>query len=162
MRGLIFMSTKLAFFDIDGTLSAPYYPVNGILQAGMTDEQWLAFCREYREDAYRYCKPVMPVIRYAQELRDSGAQLYVISTSQTEEEDRSKERFIARVCPDLFREVITVRTDREKTDKILEIAAAQNVKPAECELVEDTYSIVLDAIEKGIKGTPVAQIVCDL
>lgn len=156
------MSTKLAFFDIDGTLSAPYYPVDGVLQAGMTDEQWIAFCRNYREDAYRYCKPVMPVIRYAQTLKDNGAELYVISTSQTEEEDRSKERFINRFCPDLFRHVITVRNDREKTAKILEIATAQGVEASECELIEDTYQNVLDAIGKGIKGTHVAQIVCDL
>ncbi|MBO4697754.1 MAG: hypothetical protein J5643_10845 [Lachnospiraceae bacterium] len=156
------MSTKLAFFDIDGTLSAPYYPVNGVLQAGMTDEQWLEFCRTYREDSYHFCKPVMPVIRYARELRCRGAELYVLSTSQTKEEDLSKEHIIAKWCPDLFREILTVRKDSEKTLKILEIADALGVDPAECELVEDTYSLVLDAIGKGIKGTHVAQIVCDL
>lgn len=156
------MSTKLAFFDIDGTLSAPYYPVNGVLQAGMTDEQWLQYCRTYREDSYHFCKPVMPVIRYARKLRREGAKLYVLSTSQSEDEDRSKERIIAQWCPDLFREILTVRKDSGKTLKILEIARAEGVEPAECELVEDTYSLVLDAIGKGIKGTHVAQIVCDL
>ncbi len=156
------MSIRIAFFDIDGTLSAPYYPVNGVLQAGMTDEQWLDFCQNYREDAYRFCKPVLPVIRYAQSLSEKGTELYVISTSQSEAEDISKHRFIKRCCPGLFREVLTVRTDGEKTARILEIAAANDIKPSECELVEDTYSLVLDAIGKGIKGTHVAQIVCDL
>ena len=31
---------KLAFFDVDGTLSAPQYLVNGKLQIGMSDTQW--------------------------------------------------------------------------------------------------------------------------
>ena len=90
------MSIRIAFFDIDGTLSAPYYPVNGVLQAGMTNEQWLDFCQNYREDAYRFCKPVLPVIRYAQSLSEQGTELYVISTSQSEAEDISKHRFIKR------------------------------------------------------------------
>ena len=158
------MKTQLAFFDIDGTLSAPYYPVgpDGTLRAGMTDEQWIEFCRTWGEDSYRFCKPVLPVIRYAKELLAAGAELYVLSTSQTEEEDRSKEKFIKRHCAGLFKSVLTVRDDTEKVQRILAMASEGDVAPEACELVEDTYALVLDAINHGVKGTHIAQIVWDL
>ena len=156
------MKTKLAFFDIDGTLSAPYYPVDGEMKPGMTDEQWITFCKTYGNDSYRFCKPVQPVKRYAEQLRAEGVVLFVLSTSQTVEEDSSKEKFIKRCFPGLFREVLTVREDAEKITKIMAFAERYKVSPGECELVEDTYSVILKAVCSGIKGTHVAQIVCDL
>ncbi len=156
------MKTKLAFFDIDGTLSAPYYPVDGEMKPGMTDEQWITFCKTYGDDSYLFCKPVLPVKRYAEKLFGEGVVLYVLSTSQTGAEDSSKERFIERCYPGLFRAVLTVRTDGDKIPKIIETAGQTGVCPSECELVEDTYSLVLKAVCAGIKGTHIAQIVCDL
>ena len=41
---------KLAFFDVDGTLSAPQYLVNGKLQIGMSDAQWIKYCEDHGED----------------------------------------------------------------------------------------------------------------
>ena len=156
------MKTKLAFFDIDGTLSAPYYPVDGVMKPGMTDEQWLTFCKTYGEDSYRFCKPVGPVKRYAEELRKEGAELYVLSASQSVDEDLSKDRFIERCYPGLFCKVITVRSDEEKIPKILSIAAGAEVPPAACELIEDTYQNVLQAVNHGIKGTHISQLMWDL
>ena len=156
------MKTKLAFFDIDGTLSAPYYPVEGELKPGMTDEQWITFCKEYGEDSYFFCKPVMPVKRYAEKLREQGAELYVLSTSQTPEEDISKVKFIGRFYSGLFQEVLTVRRDADKVGRILELAEQKKIEADACELVEDTYSNVLLAVTNGIRATHISQIVQDL
>ena len=156
------MKTKLAFFDIDGTLSAPFYPVGGELRAGMTDEEWITFCKTYGEDSYRFCKPVAPVRRYAEKLKAAGAALYVLSTSQTPEEDSSKARFVAENFPGLFDGVITVRTDAEKVSEILLRAQKAGVPAAVCELIEDTYQNVLSAVTNGLKGTHVSQLVWDL
>lgn len=156
------METKLAFFDIDGTLSAPFYPVGGELRAGMTDEEWITFCKTYGEDSYRFCKPVAPVRRYAEKLKAAGAALYVLSTSQTPEEDSSKERFVAENFPGLFDGVITVRTDAEKVPAILARAQKSGVPAVACELIEDTYQNVLAAVTNGLKGTHVSQLVWDL
>ena len=70
---------KLAFFDVDGTLSAPQYMVNGKLQIGMTDAQWLEYCAAHGEDTYEYCKPVKVV--KDPELRQSQAGKSVCSFS---------------------------------------------------------------------------------
>lgn len=156
------MKTQAAFFDIDGTLSAPYYPVNGELKPGMTDEQWLQFCKEYDGDSYRFCKPVEPVRRYAERLRAEGAVLYVLSTSQGESEDRAKKNFIEKHYPGLFQEVLTVRKDAEKVVRIRSLAEASQIPPEACELIEDTYRIILDAVNCGLKATHIAQIVCEL
>lgn len=156
------MKTQMAFFDIDGTLSAPFYPVGGELRAGMTDEEWLTFCRTYGDDSYRFCKPVAPVKRYAEQLKADGALLYVLSTSQTPEEDSSKERFISENFPGLFDGVITVRTDEEKVPEILSRAEKAGISAGVCELVEDTYQNVLAAVTSGLKGTHVSQLVWEL
>lgn len=156
------MKTRFAFFDIDGTLSAPYYPVGGELKPGMTDDEWITFCAEHGDDSYIYCKPVLPVKRYAEQLRKEGAELFVLSTSQSAQEDSSKERFIERHYPGMFREVLTVRSDEEKVPAIKAAAVRFGVEPEACELIEDTYSNVLKAVCSGIKATHVSQIVCDL
>ena len=55
---------RIIFFDVDGTLSSPCYNVDGKLQIGMSDEKWAWYCDHYREDAYRWCKPVPQVKDY--------------------------------------------------------------------------------------------------
>ncbi|MBO6065993.1 MAG: hypothetical protein J6P36_06195, partial [Lachnospiraceae bacterium] len=84
------------------------------------------------------------------------------STSQTPEEDSSKERFVAENFPGLFDGVITVRTDAEKVPEILLRARKAGVPAAACELIEDTYQNVLAAVTNGLKGTHVSQLVWDL
>lgn len=153
---------RLAFFDMDGTLCAPRFYVNGKTLHGMSDQEWLTYCEKNGEDGYRFCKPVPMVTEYAQGLRDRGAKLYVLSTSWTEWEDAAKRKFIAQNYPGLFEEVRTVRGDAEKLPVIRETAEKEGVRLDECELVEDTYSTVLAAIVAGIRGTHVSHIYCNL
>ena len=47
--------SRLAFFDIDGVLSAPGYDVNGEIRIGMSDEDWILYCIRYGKNSYDYC-----------------------------------------------------------------------------------------------------------
>jgi FMN phosphatase YigB (HAD superfamily) len=153
---------RLAFFDMDGTLCAPRFYVNGKMVGGMSDEAWHTFCEKNGEDTYRFCKPVPSVTEYARKLRECGAKVYVLSTSQTKYECDAKNKFVRQNYPaGFFTEVLTVEHDADKLPVIREIAEKEGVRPEECELIEDTYATVLAAIVAGIRGTHVSMIYCD-
>ena len=149
---------KLVFFDVDGTLSAPQYPVDGELQVGMSDERWIRYCEEYGEDTYQYCRPVPMVKRYAQKRKAEGAALYVLTTCQGEAELHAKEKFVKRHYDGLFERVIPVRRDADKLTVIRQMALEQGRILQECEIVDDTYAILLHACVSGVKATHVANI----
>ena len=153
---------RLAFFDMDGTLCAPRFYVNGKTVGGMSDEAWIAFCAKNGEDSYRFCKPVPLVAEYVEELKDHGAKLYVLSSSNSAAENAAKRKFVAHNFAGVFEEVITVSGDAEKLPVIRKIAEKEGVKLEDCELVEDTYPLVLQAIVAGMKGTHVSHIYCSL
>ena len=158
-REVIFM-TRLAFFDMDGTLCAPRFYVNGNLVPGMSDEDWTAFCKKNGADTYRFCKTVTPVAEYAAELRARGAELYVLTAVQTEEEIAAKRKYTQLHFPGMFTDVIGVEHDADKLDVIAKIAKEKGIAAEECELVEDTYSLVLKATVAGIRATHVSHLIC--
>jgi len=153
---------KFAFFDLDGTLSVPRYFTNGQFVTGFTDEGWFNHCETMREHAYDYCLPVQPVKRYAEELLNEGARLYVLSLAQTEGERLAKVRFINTHFEGFFEDIIYVSSNKEKTSVILDFAMEKGALPSECELVEDTYSNVLNANDNGIKATHISYIIYNL
>ncbi len=150
------MAIKAAFFDVDGTLSAPYYPVNGQLKIGMPDADWLIFCETRREHSYDDCRPIKRVKEYAESLRMDGVRLFVLTTSGSEGETEGKIRFIDTHYSGLFEQVIAVAHDREKTPAVLDFAEQNGLRPEETELVDDTYSILLDANNHGISCTHIS------
>ncbi len=153
---------KLAFFDMDGTLCAPRFYVDGKTAAGMSDTAWLEYCAKNGEDTYRFCKPVPSVVEYAQELKSHGAKLYILSMSMSDAESAAKRKFTAQNFAGMFEDVRIVASDAEKLPVIREIAEKAGVRPEECELIEDTYATVLAAIVAGMKGTHVSHIYCNL
>lgn len=154
--------TKLAFFDVDGTLSAPYFKQeDGTLNLGLTEEGWLKYCAREKEDAYRYCEPVIPVRAYARKLKSEGATLFVLSRINSEDEIAAKEKFVRIHYDGLFESVLTVRDDKEKIEVIRRIAEERNVELGDCELVEDTFMNLLYAYWNRIKGTHVAHLITE-
>ena len=149
---------KLAFFDVDGTLSAPQYLVNGKLQIGMSDTQWQKYCDDHGEDTYEYCKPVKAVKEYALSKKAQGATLYVLTSSQGENENKGKRKFIEQHYSGIFEEVIPVAHDADKVKVIKAKAEEKGVKLSECEIVEDTFKILLETVCEGIVSTHVANI----
>lgn len=74
--GVILMKIMLAFFDLDGTLSAPQYrEADGTPVIGFTPKRWMEYCERERDHAYRDCRPVAEVAEFAKELYENGTLL---------------------------------------------------------------------------------------
>lgn len=153
---------RLAFFDVDGTLCAPAYPQpDGGFDIGFTTEGWMAYCDRTGDKAYSDCLPLPQVRAFAEEMRQSGTRLFVLSAIMNENERGAKRSFVQAHYPGLFakEDFFFVYHDGEKVPLILEKAAACCVPPDACMLVEDTYGTVLEAYDAGIHGIHVANIV---
>lgn len=152
--------TQLVFFDLDGTLSVPEYRDNGKPVIGFhTLEGWVNYCDTYGDKAYQFCSPVLPVKKYAVQKQTEGARLFVLTAVLCESEVGAKKDFLAEHYPGMFEEMITVGGASEKGGKIKEIANRENVTLEHCELVEDTFTTLLDVMGDGIKVTHLSEIV---
>ena len=125
------------FIDVDGTLSSPCYKVNGKFQIGMSDVQ---------------------VKEYAMKAKEKGTKLYVLTTSGTKIETAAKRRFLDRYYAGMFDDIYAVEHDDDKVRFILKKAAELGIEPSDCELVEDTYRILLQTVTEGIKSTHITTI----
>ena len=153
-------SIKLAFFDVDGTLSAPQYPhEDGSMDIGFTEEGWCAYCEKTRDHAYDFCRPLPPVRSFAAELHQSGTRLFVLSSCLHPNEQGAKTLFVKTHYPDLFEDFFYVFHDGEKVPLIEKAARDAGVPLSSCMLVEDTYSTLLQAYAAGITSVHVANII---
>ncbi len=153
-------SVKLAFFDVDGTLSAPRYPhENGRMDIGFTEDGWLAYCEKTGPHGYDFCRPLPPVRAFAEELHRAGTRLFVLSSCSHPNEHAAKTGFIQTHYPDLFEDFFYVIHDGEKVPLMEKAARDAGVPLSSCMLVEDTYSTLLKAYAAGIIAVHVANIV---
>ena len=153
-------STKLAFFDVDGTLSAPQYPhEDGRMDIGFTEEGWLSYCEKTGIRGYDFCRPLPPVREFAEELHRAGCRLFVLSSCMHVNEYDAKTAFVQTHYPGLFEDFYYVLHDGEKIPLIEKTARASGVPLSSCMLVEDTYSILLKAYEAGITAVHVSNII---
>ncbi len=153
------MNIKLAFFDIDGTLSAPVYEnENGNLVIGFPLKEWEAYTDLHQEHTYDLCRPVPFVKEYAQKLKNSGTRLFALSTSMFPGETKAKHAFMEKHYDGLFEEVITVMSDAEKIEVIERYADQAGAGLSECMMVEDTLAILFQTQVKGIRSVHVANI----
>ena len=154
------MEPKLAFFDVDGTLSAPCYEhAPGKNLIGVSDEDWLAFLEREGEDAYKDCAPLPCVRDYAKYLKGKGLRLFVLSSSASETESAAKIKFLRAHYDGLFEDFFFTAHDSEKLDVIRREAEKAAVLPAQCVFVEDTYRTLLAAATEGIICIHVANII---
>jgi FMN phosphatase YigB (HAD superfamily) len=151
---------KLSFFDVDGTLSAPQYEIDGKMQIGTVDG-WIEYCVAHGADTYDACRPVQPVREYAKRLQAEGVELYALSTSQTSFEHEAKQKFLDTHYPGLFRSLITVSRDEYKLQVIAAMAEQKQIPIEECELVEDTYATLLEAADRGICVTHISMLITE-
>ena len=101
----------------------------------------------------------MPQVKdYAIKAKAAGAKLYVLTTSGTQIETIAKKKFLDEKYPGIFDDVYSVLHDDDKCPFILNKATQLNATPQECELVEDTYRILLQTVVAGIKSTHISTI----
>lgn len=58
----------------------------------------------------------------------------------------------------MFDDIYAVEHDDDKVRFILKKAAELGIEPSDCELVEDTYRILLQTVTEGIKSTHITTI----
>ena len=151
---------KLAFFDVDGVLSAPrYLDESGAFVIGFSVDGWLAYCRNAGDRGYAYCLPVPGVEEFARGLAAEGCRLFVLSTLMSAPEEGAKRKFVEEQYPDLFDDMIFVNRDSEKLTVIKERAEAAGCLLSECVLVEDTFSTLLKAHEQGIRAIHISNLI---
>jgi hypothetical protein len=152
---------KLVFFDVDGVLSVPRYLIGGKMTIGTTNEKWKEYCRIHGEDTYEYCVGISAVRKYAEKLKAEGARLFVLSAVACEEEERAKDKFIARCYPGLFESCHYVYHSSEKVSFILETAGRMNVPVSSCELVEDNLELLFEANTAGITPMHLSMLIAE-
>ena len=131
---------KIMFVDVDGTLSSPCYKVDGKFQIGMSDVQWASYCKEHGEDTYEWCRPVMPVKKYALDAKAAGAKLYVLTTSGTQIETEAKRKFIDRYYPGIFDDIYSVEHDNEKVKFIHFFRASITISDTSIKLCSNKHT----------------------
>ena len=153
---------KLAFFDVDGVLSAPrYWTEDGEYVIGFSDQGWVDFCEKEGEDAYKLCDPIPGVTEYIEKLKSEGAKLFVLSTTASKAEISAKIKYLDRLYLGDFLEYYFVDHDLDKIEKIKEVAEREGVKISECALIEDTLNTLFIAHDKGIKAVHISNILAD-
>ena len=150
---------RLVFFDVDGVLSVPRYPINGRMTIGTTSEAWIEYCRIHGEDTYAYCTGVAPVRAYAEKLRREGARLFVLSAIACEEEGIAKDKFIDRLYPGMFESCHYVYHAEDKIPFILRFAEERRIPAASCTLVEDNLDILFIANTAGITPMHISMLI---
>ena len=141
---------RAVFFDVDGILSVPKYYIGGKMTIGTTSKKWIEYCRIHGEDTYEYCTGVGPVRAYAEKLHREGVRLFVLSAAACEEEERAKDKFIARLYPGLFEACHYVPNAEDKIPFILHFAEENDIPVSSCELVEDNLDVLFIANTAGI------------
>lgn len=153
------MTIQLAFFDLDGTLSAPrYVGADGVPVIGFPVDEWKSFTAEKQEHSYDACRPVPYVQSFAENLKKKGVRLFVLSLTLYPGETLGKHRFIETWYPGLFEEVITVDHSEDKPAVIIDLAEKNHLKPENCLLIEDSLPALYQAIASGIRCCHVANI----
>lgn len=153
---------KAAFFDMDGTISAPKYINFGKAVVGFSPENWIAYCNLVKNDTYKHCKVVEPILEFARQLKKNGTHVYILTMSLSQAEIDAKRVFIRdHALHTIFEECIFVDTNDEKIDVIRQYAKQHYYPLTQCMLVEDTYTTLLKTAELGIKSVHVSNIIAN-
>ena len=154
---------KYIFFDVDGVLSAPsYYDSSTNSQAiGFSDEDWNKYLDCELNDTYKYCKPIKQIYDFVKELLDNNLNTYVLSAVSNDIEANSKTVFLNKYYPNMFIENYYVKHDKDKALFIIDFCKKHNIDTSNCLLVDDTYSLLLDAHCKGIASAHLSNVLAN-
>lgn len=150
---------KLAFFDIDGTLSIPRYLVGGKLVPGGSNEWWHTYCAEEKHP-YAACGVPAQMIELLNELHNNNVELFVLSQESFEDGERAKKDFIKMRYSSFFDDshILLVSDDSQKVSRMLTIAKERCLDPNRIQYWDDKFANVLDAIVKGIDAHHVSEL----
>ena len=157
------MPKKTAFFDMDGTVTAPVFDLGDATTPGFFRSNWPEFCNKEQAAAYKDCVPVSQVIEYARKVKATGWDVKLLTVVMSEGEKPAKVAWRdANGLQDLFPEIIFVNDSREKVPYIVEYANRNGLALDGCMLVEDNYVTVLHAHDAGIQAVHVSHIAANV
>ncbi|MCM1223250.1 MAG: hypothetical protein NC548_53240 [Lachnospiraceae bacterium] len=155
------MEKKVAFFDMDGTLIAPYFKTdNGQTVIGFMESEWIEFCNKRKEASYDYCIPMRRMLDVAKEMHDKGYDVKILTVTLSEGEVLAKKYWAknnSAYCS-IFSDVICVPNEDSKIEYIKSYIEDNNITPRNCILVEDSFSTVLKAIPLDINALHISNI----
>lgn len=142
---------KVAFFDIDGTLSVPKYDVNQELQIGGSLDWWEK-ANVGRQGVYRHCLPVETLKNYLRELKNQQVVLKCLTTEELADAYFNKVEFVLKHYGEFFKDykdVIYTPNDDFKVHYLDVFKFNMGLEPSSILLVDDSYDILLHAVNKG-------------
>lgn len=156
------MNTKLAFFDMDGTLSAPVYIDEGKPVIGFDANGWIRYCNQEKRNTYSLCKVVQPILDFAKKLKSEGYTLHILTVALCDNEKEAKWQFIEdNNLYDVFDSCIFASTDDEKLTIMAHHAEINHIPVSDCMLVEDLYYTLLKAHIAGFQAVHISNILTD-
>lgn len=151
-----------AFFDIDGTLSIPYYKVGeDKFVPGGTVDWWMQYCSEH-ENPYEYCKTPAALYDALEQLKEQDIPCFVLSTESTVRLPNirdEKKIFIKENYGEFFPEenIIFTEEDDEKISYLKDYAKKNNVSRGTLLFVDDSFPIICQAVGEGINAHHISE-----
>lgn len=145
---------KVAFFDLDGTIIAPWFLLDNEFVIGFPPEGWKKYCNS-NPDSYRDCKIVPPIMDFAKHLKKQGWDLQILTIAISKNEMLIKEHFY-NTTPEinsLFSKIHILSMDQiassAKSSFIKVYLECNEVE--DCMIVDDSLDMLYACSNLGIK-----------
>lgn len=150
------MAKKIAIFDMDGTLIAPYFLDEDETRRSFPADEWIEYCNRRGEDAYYHCSTIIPMFVFAELLKKKeNYELHIATVTISNAEIKAKARFKERnEMLDMFEPIHFVENDDAKIALVKRYA--ETYGPENVILVDDLFDNVIKANELGCKGLHVS------
>lgn len=171
---------KLAFFDIDGTLSVPQYDfasviesekgnlevyqefkdfVGGNLLNGCEESKWVDF-NILNSNSYANCRAPVTIVNFVKKLREKGTVVFALTEEHFSFALNNKAKWVHEKYKLPLENVVWVDDKEKKVDMICRICRLKGIKDlSDVLMVDDTFSILLKASEKGISTAHISEFV---
>lgn len=148
----------LRFFDFDRTLCMHSYPDN---YARVRGDYYMDALYELQRqvELHKFDKPLPCMQWYAKKCHEKGDTLFCLTHEIFNLRDEYKQEFLKEHYADTPMKYITVDSPEHKIDMIRALAEVHKVSLFNCELIEDNMCTVNLAIQNGITGTHISNIV---
>lgn len=147
---------KAVYFDADGVLSIPVYPLgqNGKSISFAENPRWTSFVSG-NPDAYDQCMPPASIKDWIARLKENNIPTYVLSCS-VEAEIPAKMKFLEQNYHGMFDDIYIVHSPSQKIQKMLKDLPKHGCEKFEMALVEDNHYALFEASEYGFRGIHVS------
>lgn len=151
---------KLIFFDYDWTLINHNYPDFYVKRAGYADELHMLLNKEKFNSIYEGDTPVPCMQWYVEKSAKEGKKCICLTHEIHNLRNELKKENIAKWYPDIT-EFYTVDAAEHKVDFMKAYADVHGIPVNSIEIVDDTISVINNAIKADMHGRTVTSIACE-